>query len=173
MAKRASLERRLQALEREVRRLADIEEIKKLKAEYCFHADDGYDADALADLYTEDAIWDGGKLFGKYQGREAIKRFTAGISRHIVFAVHAVLTPHLEVKGDTGKGTWYLIQAATMGKDSQAVWGMAKYTEKYARVDGRWKFKHIKVAFQFFTPYEKGWAKQRFLTQDQALAGSG
>ncbi len=40
--------------------LEDIEEIKRLKAGYCSSCDDNYDADSIASLFTEDAIWDGG-----------------------------------------------------------------------------------------------------------------
>ena len=59
-------------LERRVRALEDIEAIKQLKYRYADACDRGYDADALADLFTEDAVWDGG-LFGRYEGREAIR----------------------------------------------------------------------------------------------------
>jgi hypothetical protein len=54
-------------LERRVRALEDIEAIKQLKYRYADACDRGYDANALADLFTEDAVWDGG-LFGRYEG---------------------------------------------------------------------------------------------------------
>jgi len=59
------LARRLQVLE-------DIEAIKKLKVRYCAYCDNNYDADGIAALFTEDAVWDGGSL-GKCEGREAIR----------------------------------------------------------------------------------------------------
>jgi hypothetical protein len=62
----------LEALERRIRRLEDLEEIKQLKARYAAYCDAGYDADALADLFTTDAVWDGGML-GRNEGREAIR----------------------------------------------------------------------------------------------------
>ena len=62
-----SLEKRLQVLE-------DIEEIKKLKHRYCALCDANYDADALAELFTEDAVWDGQER-GRNEGREAIRGF--------------------------------------------------------------------------------------------------
>jgi len=50
----------LEDLERRVRVLEAIEDIKRLKHRYCAICDDHYDADAWAGLFTEDAVWDGG-----------------------------------------------------------------------------------------------------------------
>ena len=59
----------LENLEKRIKVLEDIEDIKRLKRRYCLYCDDSYDADALADLFTEDAVWDGG-IRGKSEGRE-------------------------------------------------------------------------------------------------------
>ena len=56
------------SLESRIQRLEDIEAIKQLKARYCGLCDDGYPADDLAELFTEDAIWDGGALGGSVHG---------------------------------------------------------------------------------------------------------
>ena len=64
----------LEDLERRIKALEDIEEIKKLKARYCAYCDDSYDADGIAALFTEDAIWDGG-MRGRAEGREGIRDF--------------------------------------------------------------------------------------------------
>ena len=61
------------SLEERIQRLEDIEAIKQLKAEYCAYCDDGYNPDGIANLYTEDAVWDGGP-FGRYEGRDAIRK---------------------------------------------------------------------------------------------------
>ncbi len=68
----------LEDLERRIKVLEDIEEIKRLKHRYCAYCDDSYDADALADLFTEDAVWDGGER-GRNDGREAIREFSNGL----------------------------------------------------------------------------------------------
>jgi hypothetical protein len=64
----------LEDLERRIRVLEDIETIKKLKARYCALCDEHFDADGLAVLFTEDAVWDRGAL-GCYRGRKAIQTF--------------------------------------------------------------------------------------------------
>ncbi|MGH7917200.1 MAG: nuclear transport factor 2 family protein, partial [Candidatus Binataceae bacterium] len=57
----------MKTLEERVRVLEDIESIKRLKARYCAACDDNYNAEAIAALFTEDAIWDGAGL-GKAEG---------------------------------------------------------------------------------------------------------
>jgi hypothetical protein len=102
----------LEALERRIQRLEDLEAIKQLKARYAAYCDANYDADALADLFTEDAIWDGG-LLGYNEGREVIRQFFRGSSQRIAFALHYIVSPLIEIDGDTASGTWYLWQTCT------------------------------------------------------------
>ncbi len=153
------LAKRLQVLE-------DIEAIKKMKAQYCAHCDDGYNPDGIAGLFVEDGVWDGGvDVFGKYDGQEAIRKFFTGASKMIPFAVHNVMNPIIEVDGDSATGQWYLFQPCTMaGKNGdQAVWGAAKYNEDYVRVNGVWKFQTLRVKFEFWTPYDQGWVQKKMI----------
>ena len=152
----------LEDLERRLRVLEDIETIKKLKARYCAYCDNNYDADGIASLFTEDAVWDGGK-FGRYEGREAIRTFFRGAPRIFPFALHQVMNPIIEVEGEQAKGQWYLFQPATLSEGNQAVWLAARYEEEYVKVGSEWKFKRLKVFPSFLTPYDQGWVKKRFV----------
>ncbi len=152
----------LEDLERRLRVLEDIETIKKLKARYCAYCDNNYDADGIASLFTEDAVWDGGK-FGRYEGREAIRTFFRGAPRIFPFAIHQVMNPIIEVEGEQAKGQWYLFQPATLAEGNQAVWLAARYEEEYVKVGSEWKFKRLKVFPSFLTPYDQGWVKKRFV----------
>ena len=145
-----------------VQKLADIDEIKKLKARYAAACDNNYDADAIAELFTVDAVWDGG-IFGKAEGRENIRRFFRQASAVFSFAIHNVMNPQIEVNGDRATGKWYLLQPATREPDSHGVWLAATYNDEYVRVDGKWLFQHLLVHANLFTKYEDGWAKKRFL----------
>ena len=149
------LARRLQVLE-------DIEAIKKLKARYCAYCDNNYDADGIAALFTEEAVWDGGS-FGKYEGREAIRTFFQGAPKLLPFAIHQVMNPLIEVQGDRATGRWYLFQPCTLAEGNQAAWLAARYEEEYVKVGGEWKFTHLKVFSSFMTPYEQGWVKKKFV----------
>ena len=152
----------LEDLERRLLVLEDIEAIKKLKARYCAHCDNNYDADGIASLFTEDTVWDGGK-FGRYEGREAIRTFFRGAPRIFPFAIHQVMNPIIEVEGEQAKGQWYLFQPATLAEGNQAVWLAARYEEEYVKVGSEWKFKRLKVFPSFLTPYDQGWVKKRFV----------
>ena len=151
----------LEDLERRIKALEDIEEIKRLKARYCTYCDDSYDADAIAALFTADAVWDGG-IRGRADGREEIRSFFVRASQRLPFTVHMVMNPIIEVDGDRATGIWYLFQACTYADSGQAVWGSARYDEEYVRVDGSWMFQNLKLTSFFWTPFDQGWAKTRF-----------
>jgi len=145
-----------------LRALEDIEAIKCLKSLYAAACDNHYDADAIADLFTEDAVWDGGSL-GKAAGRERIRAFFRHAPKFFPFAIHHVMNPAIEVDGDRATGQWYLLQPATMAKGNQAVWLSAAYHDDYVRVGGKWMFQHLRVTANFLTPYEEGWARKPFV----------
>ncbi|MDX1383576.1 MAG: nuclear transport factor 2 family protein [Thermoanaerobaculia bacterium] len=147
-------------LEARVRRLEDVEAIRRLKARYCFACDAGYDVEALAELFTEDAVWDGGAL-GVAEGREAIRRFFERAPQAMSFAVHMVTNPLIEIDGDTATGAWYLLQAATHAPSESAVWGSARYDEEYVRTETGWKFRRLRLTSHFWTPYGSGWLAER------------
>ena len=150
-----------QDLERRIQMLEDIEEIKRLKHRYCAYCDDSYDADGIASLFTEDAVWDGG-MRGKNEGREAIRSFFQNAPQRLPFAIHMVLNPIIEVIGDTAKGTWYLFQPCTWADGNRAIWGSARYDEDYVRVNGHWMFQNLKLTSHFWTPFDEGWVKTQF-----------
>jgi ketosteroid isomerase-like protein len=151
----------LEDLERRIKVLEDIEAIKQLKRRYCTYCDDSYDADALANLFTEDAVWDGG-MRGKSEGREQIRVFFQRAPERLSFAVHMVMNPIIEVNGDTATGVWYLFQPCTFADGNRAVWGAARYDEEYVRVNGQWKFQNLKLTSRFWTPFDEGWVETRF-----------
>jgi len=149
-------------LEDRLRRLEDIEAIRALKARYCAYCDDDYNPDGLAALFTEDAVWDGGRL-GRFEGRAAIRAFFAEASKLISFALHNVMNPMIEVDGDTATGRWYLLQPCTLAESNQAIWLSAHYHDRYRRIGESWQFESVVIDLKFLTPYDEGWAKTEFL----------
>lgn len=142
-----------------IRRLLDIEAIRQLKARYCYCVD-ASDWDALAQLWTEDAIFDCG-FFGRYLGRAEIMDvfFRQLIANAATFNAHMVHNPLIEIDGDVATGVWYLT-AQTIVK-GQAVWAMGIYRDEYRRVGDTWQMAASKFEFKYYTPFEDGWAKTR------------
>ncbi|MAF46064.1 MAG: hypothetical protein CL407_09105 [Acidimicrobiaceae bacterium] len=151
-------------IESRLARLEDIEEIKQLKAKYCRYCDEGYDPDGIASLFTEDGIWDGGKTFGVANGRDAIRKHFQGAASRISIARHQVMNPIIEVTNDTATGHWLLFQPCTDGTTGEAVWLAATYNDQYVKSDGVWLIDRLTIDVAFFSPYDKGWAEQQFLS---------
>ena len=152
----------LEELERRVRALEDVEAIRNLKATYATYCDDNYDADKIAELFVEDAVWESGEL-GKFEGREAIRQFFRRASKIYTFAIHYSLNSQIEVDGDTARARWYLFMPCTVGDGDRAMWRAGIDDEEYVRVGGRWMFKRKLASGLFSTPFDEGWAKARFV----------
>jgi ketosteroid isomerase-like protein len=71
---------RLERMERRLQLLEDAEAIRNLKARYAALCDNQYDADGIAKLFTEEAVWESPGL-GRFEGREAIRNFFRGRPR--------------------------------------------------------------------------------------------
>ncbi len=153
----------LEEMTKRLETLEDIEAIKKLKARYCLYVDKR-DEEGFVSLFTEDTVWDGGR-FGHYEGQAAVRNFFRAIPEVLSFAVHYVMNPVIEVQGEKATGEWYLLEPCTMVEGDQAVWGTARYEEKYVKEGGEWRFKEIKLIPVFWSPYEQGWVKKKFVQE--------
>lgn len=144
------LEARLQALERRVRILEDVESIQRLKARYGELVDQRYgehgpkDAGALAEiarelaeLFTEDAVWDGGSSLGTCRGRREIReRFAEPTLRT---SWHYFVKPQIRVDpdGEHAHGRWDLLAPVTT-RAGEFRWMAGVEDDEYAKVAGRW-----------------------------------
>lgn len=106
-----------------------------------------------------------GRTFGRVRGRREIADFPRSTQQQpSPFAVHYVMNPNIEVEGTKATGRWYLLEPCTMAVGSeQAVWGTVQYKEEYAKVGEEWRFKTVKLIPVFWTPFDQGWVKKRFV----------
>ena len=144
-------------LEKRVTVSEDIEAIKRLKARYCAICDDNHNPDKITTLFVEDGIWEGAGV-GHHQGHQAIRALFQSFQERISFSQHNVMNPIIEVDGDRAKGTWYLLGPFTFRKGNRALWLAARYEDDYVKINGEWKFKHLRAIGRMAAPYEKGWA---------------
>jgi uncharacterized protein (TIGR02246 family) len=152
---------RLEQIERRLQALEDAEAIRNLKARYAALCDRQYDADGIAALFTEDALWESPGL-GRFEGREAIRNFFRGASAIFSFAIHYSLNGHVEVDGDMARARWYLFMPCTLAAGNRTMWRASIDHETYARVDGTWMFRSKRSEPLMNVPFETGWAENRF-----------
>ena len=151
-------------LEHRIAILEAIEEIKGLKAVYAGVCDTGYKPEGMFPLFVENAVWvDTTGRFGRYEGRQAICDFFAGVSSSIAWALHYMIAPKITVHDDlvSAEGTWYLWQPCTI--DGVPVWLTGTYFDRYAKEGGVWKFAEVNLSVQTISPFDEGWVKRPFV----------
>jgi len=161
------VEQRLQDVEQRLKLAEDREALIKLKYRYVNLNDGGWQGpthahpDAVADLFVEDGIWDGRPYSGYAEGRDQIRELFRKFGA-VVFIVHYVTNPLIEIDGDRATGHWHALVTATMpGPD--ALWILGTYEDEYVRTPSGWKIRRLRFVSAANSPYELGWAKQRFL----------
>jgi SnoaL-like domain len=145
-------------LEKRITILEDIEAIKKLKARYCAICDDDHNPEKITTLFAPDGIWEGAGV-GVHQGHDAIRKLFQDFQRRISFSQHNVMNPDIVVDGDRAKGIWYFLGPFTMRTGNRALWLAARYEDDYVKLNGEWKFQHLRAIGTMSAPYEKGWTK--------------
>jgi hypothetical protein len=155
-----------QSIEERLRAIEDRFDIMDLKARYCRCNDGGWEGpthdhiDEVVDMFLEDAVWDGGPVAGRAEGREGI-RTLFGHFKAVPFLIHYVMNPIIEISGDEATGHWHAIIPAT-DPGGQALWTFGMYQERYRRTAQGWKFDYVKFVPAVNSPYELGWAKAPF-----------
>ena len=150
-----------------VQRLEDVEAIKWLIVRYAQGADRNNDVDVLMPLFADDAVWDAGERFGRYEGKEAIRQFLLGSGSFIGWTLHYMVSPAIKIADDgkTAQAFWYLWETANMPhprtREPEAVWVGGTYDTTLAKQNGEWKFKRVNLNIKLLSPYGEGWAKRR------------
>jgi hypothetical protein len=154
-------------IEERIGRLEDIESIKQLYHQYATYCDNGYDADGMGSLCTDDAVWESNK-FGTYHGREEIKGFIVEAGKMLVFALHYMDNATIDVApdGQSATGRWILFEPAVMTREGEegtdSVIITADYLNDFVKVDGEWRIKHVRANFRTIANLQDGWHDERF-----------
>ena len=150
---------RLAALEAKVRELDDIEQLRRLRNEYHQAINEGY-YDRIPLMWTEDGSLDFSYI-GQTQGREKITKFFAATPKVLPFIKQFIHNHVVDIEGDRGKGYSYM-EARTIN-NGKAFVVAGRYDDEYVRVDGAWKFRHMKFDAYFTVPFDEGWAQDEVL----------
>lgn len=171
MAASADMLARIEVLEG---RLAEVEAhraILDLKSRYGTLADARYArsgprpqaeidaaADALAALFCEDAVWEGGGALGRCEGRDAIRERFREPTLH--YAWHFFVKPEVRVEGDRAWGTWDVLAMITT-TEGRALWMVGVEHDEYVREGACWLHSRMRLDSKLMAPHDRGWAPSR------------
>jgi bile-acid 7alpha-dehydratase len=135
----------IEALERRIRALEEVEAIKRLKYRYWRHLD-LKEWDDLAACFAPDATVAYGDGQHSFRGVEAIMKFLReglGVERGSV-TIHQGHHPEIELaSATTAKGTWALYNYMFNEKQNRGIRIGAYYYDDYVKIGREWKFQHI------------------------------
>ena len=154
---------KFEEMEKRLRILEDIEEIKKLQSFYINYLTTA-DWDNLVDCFTDDAVIDIKKeTRGK---KELTKLFKEVISKnHVGLEGNFLVQPIISVEGDKAKGSWLLyiqfaqprklagkIDEISYSDDKAPDWMQGFYEMEYTRVGGKWKISFLHWKCRLWSP---------------------
>lgn len=147
-----------------LKRLAALEDIRRLKAEYCRCCDRGYLAEALGALFTEDAVWQSAGR-GRHVGRAAIMAFFRTASDAYPWAAHLVTNPIIDLDDDlrSASGQWRMVMPATAAEPdgtSAAIFQISDYAERYRDGGDRWRIASLEVTHRRLTFAQGRWVER-------------
>ena len=140
-----------------LRRIEDVEAIRKLDAEYCRLLDDG-DWPALVALFAPDAAFDG---LRRVEGHADLLAFFSGLAAGGVSAFwHHVSNLEIGVDGDTATVRSLLWQPCVVDGVPHVAAG--RYTDELVRTPAGWRYRLKRVRFSYWVPLTEGWDSGRY-----------
>jgi uncharacterized protein (TIGR02246 family) len=123
------------SLEARVSRLESIEAIRRLKFRQMSALDAG-DPVGVSEVYTEDALWEGGNE--RRDGRAVIREvMTRNLARTRWF-FHVVENAEIDVNDDGlhATGTWKLLEWYL--SEGKRYWMLGRFEDRYRKENGEW-----------------------------------
>ncbi|WP_223515061.1 nuclear transport factor 2 family protein [Pseudomonas sp. GL-R-26] len=156
-----ALLQRLATLEGDLAKLEGESAVRRLMAHYmdlCDVPRAAIHLSQLAQLFTEDAIWEGlgtqtAQTFGQHQGREAVAAFVGGYlppSDHFKLNLHYLTSESIVVDGKAAQGQWIMQQISTYADGRNELFG-TRLNIDFRCVDGVWLIAHFRTQRLFNT----------------------
>ncbi|MFC1920199.1 nuclear transport factor 2 family protein [Chloroflexota bacterium] len=146
----------LEELEKRVKAIEDIEEIKQLHIRYILGLNE-QDFEGMTECFAEDIVEEGILRGQKHDGKAALSSMLKqmGEDQKAVSmwkGGQLLLHPIIKVDGDTATGIWTWFRlgmphtfTSEMGREVELFepW-QARYDMEYRRIDGKWKMSKLK-----------------------------
>jgi ketosteroid isomerase-like protein len=150
----ASIELELNALRHRLRRLEDIEDIRRLRMQYHYFVNEGLFSRA-PEIYTDDAlvVWSSA---GTARGHKQIIELFHTLPKQADFVKHFVSNHIVDVDGDEATGLAYVDARYAAKGQSSLIAG--KYEERYRRTEAGWRISETILDTYFKATIQEGWA---------------
>ena len=157
------LEARLETLEKQVRTLQDIEEIKTLQKAYGYYIEH-WMAQEIIDLFADGPDVSLTLAAGTYLGKEGVRRYFENIKptsdfMHQVMQLSGIV--NVDPDGKTAKGRWYgygaIAVPSSAGVRESFMSGI--YGCEYIKEDGTWKIKKLRFDLYYTATPARGWVR--------------
>ena len=148
-------EQRLDALDKRITRLEDMNAVEKVQRAYGYFVDKGQWTQ-LSELFADDATLEiGGK--GLFLGKKRVLEYMQTAfgkdgPKEGLLANHMQFQPIVDIAPD-GKTAWVRSRAFVM---SVGGWGLPLYEDEFTKENGVWKFKRESGPFTMYSSW-KGW----------------
>lgn len=141
----------LAELDRRLRRLEDRLELSDLVATYGVRVDD-HNLEGLAELYADDAVFDGHAL-GTSQGKEAVLDYFRTRWADYGVGFHYTHTQTVDFRAED-EATGCVTGHVELSFRGTAMRGAYRYDDHYVRERGRWCFRERRVNFFYMMPMQ-------------------
>lgn len=139
-------------IQRDLRRLLDIEDIRALKARYGLAVDVAVSSPATSDpaafdhVFMPDAVVDFPGSLGRHEGLEAIRRIYCEVLPATRTSMwHAFHSPLIDIQGDDASGSWTVTACAQSAGDPPEARSLilGRYRETYRRSTAGWRIQTL------------------------------
>ena len=144
-------------LEDRIRRLEDIEEIRRLRNMYHYFVNENL-PDRFREIYTDDGVMQMDADM-KFDGVEAIVEGFRKIPARTPLVKQYVHSHQVDVTGDTATAFAYI--EARYAQDGQSLMVAGRYDEKYVRTPAGWRITYTYAKVDFAVPVQVGWTGER------------
>lgn len=127
-----------------VRRLDDIEAVRRLKAQYCAGCDDDHDGEAVSALFVAGGVWSTTHGSVRCEGHDAIRAHFGQLraSGRIRASTHMVTNPVVDIDGDRATARWSFMMMYT-GADEGRYRILGFYDDVMERTAVGWQFRSL------------------------------